>query len=298
MSPATTANPATAKTKPQAGKTIPATAKTQTSVPQAFRFTYQPLTVGDQAQEGTRFVLDLKTVRLLDGQIIDIADQVIERTEESHVVRLPPGPGQSAKAQVTYQASRQTAKGRRGVAAAESDRPVAGKTYLVARQGEELLIVDEQGTAPPDEEKAIVARAMEGLGRTRPLAKFLDGRTIKVGETIRLPAEFTKKMLAGWDESMAGLPIDVILMGTEHVDGQRWRFCTRCLLPRPSRASSGHRSKASSSSSSTPAGWPLWNCAAPVAATERHGEPGEEFDVRRKGKLQVAVHVEHERTAR
>ena len=135
-SPATTANPATAKTKPPAGKTIPAMAETSRQRPTALgsrslrhsALPYQPLVGGDHGpQEATRFVLDLKTVRLLDGQIIDIADQVIERTEESHVVRLPPGPGQSAKAQVTYQASRQTAKGRRGVAAAESDRPVAGK---------------------------------------------------------------------------------------------------------------------------------------------------------------------------
>ena len=128
------------------------------------------------------------------------------------------------------------------------------------------------------------------------MAKFLDGRTIKVGETIRLPAEFTKKMLAGWDESMAALPIDVILMGTEHVHGQVVHFCTRCLPPRPTgRRASTDRRQVPHRARHLPAGH--YGTRRPVAATERHGEPGEEFDVRRKGKLQVAVHVEHGRAA-
>ncbi|HEY1601435.1 MAG TPA: hypothetical protein VGG64_17670 [Pirellulales bacterium] len=273
------------------------TAQTPTSPP-AFRFTYRPLDVGDEAQEATHFVLDLKTVRLHDGQVVDIADQVIERDEESHVVRLPPGSGQSAKAKVTYQASRQTAKGRRGVAAAESDRPVAGKTYFVARKGEDLQIVDEQGASPPNDEHEIVARAMDGLGRKSPLGTFLNGRTVKIGDTIRLPAEFTHKMLAGWDESLAALPLDVIFMGTQHVDGQR---CALLHTPPASTAKPGTERAPVEGKlliEFDTCRLAVMELRGPVAATERQGQPGEEFDVRRKGKLQVAVHVEHHRAAR
>jgi hypothetical protein len=279
------------------GCVVIATAQS-TSPQEPFRFTYRPLEVGDEAQEATHFVLDLKTVRLHDGQVIDIADQVIERDEDSHVVRLPPGPGQSAKAKVTYQASRQTARGRRGVAAAESDRPVAGKTYLVARQGEDLLIVDEQGAAPPDDEQAIVSRAMDGLGRTSPLGTFLNGRTVKVGETLRLPAEFTQKMLAGWDESIAALPLDVIFMGTQHVDGQR---CALLHTPPAAAAKPGAERAPVEGKlliEFDTCRLAVMELRGSVSAIERQGQPGEEFDVRRKGKLQVAVHVEHHRAAR
>ena len=154
--------------------------------PQQCRFTHRPLAVGDEARETIRLAVDLKTVLAQDGQVVSITDQTLERSEESVALRLPPEPGQTAKVRITYNTSTQTTQTRGGDESIE-DRPVAGKTYFVARVGEDLVITDEQGAAPPEDQRTIVARSLAGLGRPNPLAAFLNGRTLAVGETVRLP---------------------------------------------------------------------------------------------------------------
>jgi hypothetical protein len=262
--------------------------------PQQYSFTYRPLAVGDTAHETSRFTIDLKTVRSQGGQVVDLNDQVAVREEQSLVVRLAPDSGQSTKVRLTYEQSQQTTQPRAG-AVQSSDRPVAGKAYLAARQGEELLIADEHGHAPPDEEREIVARTLENLGKPNPLGVFFNGRTMKVGERVQLPAEYAQKLLSAWDPALGREPLEVILMGTERVDGE---LCA--LLHTPPTGAGGRRSPVDGKflielATCRPA---VVELRGPVNSSERQGNPGEEFDVRRKGKLQVAVHVEHQRAAR
>src|SRR5579864_2754517 len=75
--------------------------------PQQCRFTYRPLTVGDEARETIRFSVDLKTILSQDGQVVSITDQAVERDEHSAVLRLPAEPGQAAKVRITYLTSAQ-----------------------------------------------------------------------------------------------------------------------------------------------------------------------------------------------
>src|SRR6476659_1385822 len=66
-----------------------------------------------------------------------------------------------------------------------SPQPVQGKTYICRRDsGEngELIVADEGGNRPPSDEYEIVAGQMQMVGRSNPLAQFLAGRTIAVGE--------------------------------------------------------------------------------------------------------------------
>src|SRR5262249_32337319 len=69
-------------------------------------------------------------------------------------------------------------------------QPVQGKTYLCRRGTEEnaeLVITDEQGNRPPTDEYEIVAQQMQMVGRHNPLAQFLAGRAIAIGEQVELP---------------------------------------------------------------------------------------------------------------
>ena len=71
-----------------------------------------------------------------------------------------------------------------------SPQPVQGKTYICKRNsGEngELVVTDESGNRPPTDEYEIVAQQMQMVGRPNPLAQFLDGRTIAIGEKVELP---------------------------------------------------------------------------------------------------------------
>jgi hypothetical protein len=77
-----------------------------------------------------------------------------------------------------------------GDAAEKKPQPVAGKTYLCQRlPGKDggLNITDEAGHIPPTDEYEIVAQQMEMVGRPNPLAEFLAGKSIAMGQTIELP---------------------------------------------------------------------------------------------------------------
>ncbi len=69
-------------------------------------------------------------------------------------------------------------------------QPVQGKTYLCRREAGEngkLIITDEAGNQPPAEEYEIVSKQMQAVGQPNPLAGYLTGREVAVGEKLELP---------------------------------------------------------------------------------------------------------------
>lgn len=76
-------------------------------------------------------------------------------------------------------------------------QPVQGKTYNCRRDtGEngELVVTDESGNRPPPDEYEIVVQQMQMVGRSNPLAQFLAGRTIAVGEKVELPSSVASQI--------------------------------------------------------------------------------------------------------
>jgi hypothetical protein len=76
-------------------------------------------------------------------------------------------------------------------------QPVQGKTYICRRESgenEQLVVTDSKGERPPTEELEIVSQQMQMVGRPNPLAQFLAGRTIAVGEKLELPSEVAKQI--------------------------------------------------------------------------------------------------------
>jgi hypothetical protein len=73
--------------------------------------------------------------------------------------------------------------------------PVSGKTYFAAIEEGKLVITNQQGNRPSDEEWAIVATATDTLGQSNPIAKFFDGKTYSVGQELRMPPELAKDLL-------------------------------------------------------------------------------------------------------
>lgn len=73
--------------------------------------------------------------------------------------------------------------------------PVVGKTYQCRRDGENILVTDEQGQLPPLAEYEIVARTMESLGKPNPIADFFKGKTIAVGQAVAMPPELAQQLL-------------------------------------------------------------------------------------------------------
>ena len=74
-------------------------------------------------------------------------------------------------------------------------QPVDGKVYECRRAGDALIVTDARGGIPPMDEYEVVAQHMEMLGRASPLADFLTGRTIYVGQRVSLPSEVAERLL-------------------------------------------------------------------------------------------------------
>lgn len=67
--------------------------------------------------------------------------------------------------------------------------PVTGQTYIVSRNEAGLSVVYENGETPGELESAYVLRTLATFGLPNPLAVFLHGRKVKIGESLQLPAK-------------------------------------------------------------------------------------------------------------
>ena len=76
-------------------------------------------------------------------------------------------------------------------------QPVQGKAYRCRREpGDDgkLIVADSDGAIPPLDEFEIVAQGMEMVGRPNPLAEFLAGRSVAVGQTLPLPKDVADRL--------------------------------------------------------------------------------------------------------
>jgi hypothetical protein len=101
-------------------------------------------------------------------------------------------------------------------------QPVQGKSYHCRREAGDngkLLVTDERGIVPPTAEYEIVAQNMETIGRTNPLAEFLAGRSVAVGETLKLPRDAADRMFNLSERFGDVTCFDLTLRKTLTVDG-------------------------------------------------------------------------------
>ncbi len=75
----------------------------------------------------------------------------------------------------------------------KANDPVVGKTYRCKVDNDKLTILTESGEIPPIQEYRVVARAMETLGKPNPIANFLVGKQVSIGDTLTLPNEIAQK---------------------------------------------------------------------------------------------------------
>ena len=132
----------------------------------------------------------------------------VTREQVRRLTILDARPGPQNVVQVRYEKAQRTHSSA-GRQAAIEPQPVAGKTYVVHRPAEELVVTGENGTEVTPEEIRIVRENMQSVGRANPLAKFLNGKTLQVGQRVQLPANVAEEML-GW-QSDFGKPQEVTL---------------------------------------------------------------------------------------
>jgi hypothetical protein len=169
----------------------------------AVHFARRAPQVGDQLEQTVAVELRLDTMVRQGNEVLEQTKTAIRRHQRRKVTTTDVEAGRPMAVIVRYvEAKKQAASGQ---STAElpagfpdgpaTPQPVEGKTYRCRREGDELRITDAQGDIPPLDEFEIVAQNMDSLGRANPLADFLAGRTVNVGQTIQLPNELAQKLL-------------------------------------------------------------------------------------------------------
>jgi hypothetical protein len=159
-------------------------------------FTYQQPVNGQHVRQEVTTHTRLQTTFTQSNQLIssETKNRKTEQVREVDIIEADST--KTAKVRVTYTKAMQRNGGKLSLGRAEP-QPVANKTYSVSRvqEADELVITYPDGTKPPADELVIVASNMQSVGKTNPLAQFLNGRTVQVGEQLTMPPDLAADLL-------------------------------------------------------------------------------------------------------
>ncbi|MFV2067433.1 MAG: hypothetical protein ACC645_10670 [Pirellulales bacterium] len=256
------------------------------------RFVHRPTEVGDRAHQELQFEVNLIIAISQNGQTAHTRDRGSRRRQSRDISVLAVTDGRATKARVDYSVSQRSLSGSdRETSAAIQRDPVAGKSYLVARnRADELVITDLVGNRPPPEELAIIARNMDAIGRRNPLASYFDQRTVSVGQTVSLPQQLANELL-GFEEPVGKVNrFDMTLVGTREMDGHRCAvFHTRIDWNSPLAEGRPLAMQGEFLLETATCRIASLELSCPLKLEETRGPEGARFLVRGAGSLQIAM---------
>ncbi|MGL4513974.1 MAG: hypothetical protein ACRCT8_12860 [Lacipirellulaceae bacterium] len=163
--------------------------------PVRVKFAKRASAVGDTIEQAIDTSLDVKLRERRGAEVIDERATASTRRQRRRVTATSIDAGRVVAAEVRFFESH----AERG--ALRADDPIVGKAYHCRRQGERLVVTTDEGQVPPKDEFVAVSLAMESLGKPNPLADYLAGRDVTVGERLVLPAEVAAGAL-GFDDRL------------------------------------------------------------------------------------------------
>lgn len=170
------------------------------SAPATIRFRLQAAAVGDTVDQRLAVELALATKITQSGQVAHESTNEMRRQQQRTIEVLEIADGRAAKARVAFALSR-----RQSPENADPNKlmtqPIEGKSYLMARDGEQLTVTDLAGAIPPMDQFKLVAESLENVGKPNPLATLLVNRRVAVGELIRVPRDMVQPLL-GLDDPL------------------------------------------------------------------------------------------------
>jgi hypothetical protein len=194
----------------------------------AVRFDRRAACVGDEVEQTVSMEMRLATSMRRGSELAERNHTAIRSENRRITTTSEVDAGRTVAVRVRYAAATKTlasveADDAAAVAnglkrASPTAQPVAGKTYFCSRDpgnDGKLVITDADGGIPPLQEYEIVAQHMEMVGRANPLAQFLAGRTIAVGETVQLPKQVADEIFNLGERFGEVTQFDLTLTGTE-----------------------------------------------------------------------------------
>lgn len=183
-------------------------ARADSPAPQTVQFGRQGPRVGDQVEQKIALEMRLVTSLRQGDQILETNETTMRNTQRRAVTTSEVLDGRTQAVMVRYpEATKQMIVGAATKTTAADEKapdanqhvpqPVQGKAYRCRREpgdDSKLSVTDSDGLIPPLEEFVIVAQSMEMVGRPNPLAEFLAGRSVAVGQKLALPKDVADRL--------------------------------------------------------------------------------------------------------
>lgn len=254
-------------------------------------FRYRPPQVGDRGSQTVHLEINLVVTIEQGGQVVQSSDRGVRKHQQRTLKVASVEGGRVSKAQIRFDVANESSA-RNGQVGPSRNQPVHGKSYLVSRrENQPLRITDMHGGDPPPEEKEIVARAAEAIGRANPLAELLNGRTITVGQRVEVPRDIANELL-GFREAIGDVQQFVLTL-----QKARTRHGTPCaafdahIVARPpDNPTKPLVVKGQMLIEQTTCRVAQLAVTCPVQFRENRGPEGGRFTVHGKGALQVTMH--------
>ena len=273
--------------------------KTSLMAAESCTFSRRPSAVGDITNQTVKCDLQLEMAIRQGNQVVEAKQQEIQRSQNRKIKVVSVGKTAPQKAIVTYVSSSIQVKQQKGQQPTSAKQPVAGKSYYVTRVGKDLIITDLQGKTPPEEERLIVASNLDAFGLPNPIAKFFNGKTIHVGDTIQLPIELAKELL-GFDDTVG----DISDLSMRMIAIKRSGKTNAAVFETKLIAKTGNASTMNLNLNGQLAieidtcRTIAVNLTGPVSTEEEHGPENGKFSVTSDGRLNVAVRANYQNAKR
>jgi hypothetical protein len=251
-------------------------------------FTYRAPQVGQQGSHDMQFTLDLNINLRQAGQNISSEDQQLSRDQDRQVTVLQVADKKATKVQVSYsKAWEQVTRGK--LAGTPQPQPIEGKTYIVERRGDDLVITDPAGKDVPEEERMLVAASMDAVGHPNPLGTFLDGKKISVGQTLKLPNDMASDLLGVKEAGGEAQRVELTLhdVNTDEDHRRLANFTMLIILKMPGGGSMDVKGDLQIEPETCQI--TVANFDGPVSMREEQGPKGHTFEIASEGTMKVAV---------
>ena len=158
------------------------------------RFKQAPASVGDQVTQRLNVDLGLTTKITQSGQTAHESSNRMRREQERTIEVLEVAEGRATKAKATFIVSRrQTPESSKPEELVT--QPIEGKSYLMSREGDRVVITGLDGATPTEEETRLVAESLENVGKPNPFASLLVNRPMAVGQRVLVPRDVVQSLL-------------------------------------------------------------------------------------------------------
>lgn len=182
-------------------------------------FRKRPTQVLDEIHQTIRCELDAERSIRQHNQLVDSSKQTLDRKQDRTLTVLAMENGRPTKGKLDYRVAVTNVRdGNRQTI--EATQPIAEHVYFVHRIGDSLQITDDKGKAITEEENKILQEQLQNFGKPNPLAEFLNGQRIRVGQSVQVPEEVASQLLGMAGRSAKTDKLALTLVAVQQLQGQ------------------------------------------------------------------------------